>query len=384
MHISLNIPPKRNSRTSRIGVLPDANEKRKYLERNLDHMQQTLKGTIICGDEFEPVDGYITIEDGIIREIEESNIASDTIIAPCFVNAHTHIGDSVIKDPPYLPLPELVQPPYGLKHRVLAQTPYHELVNSMKASIEDMIKTGTCAFADFREGGPDGVKAIRDALGSNNKVYAQILGRPLNKEMDYLDHCDGTGLSSTGDLETGLIEDIASRTKALGKIFAIHAGEKDPSDISSALGLLPDFLIHVTHAGRNHIKAISEANIPVVVCLRSNFLTRSGIPPVKNMLDEGILVAAGTDNIMLNSANMFSEMEFLAKTALYDDRQVFKLCTLNGAKLLGIDEKIGSIKKGKKARFMILSKKSSNMHGIKDPLSSLVRRARPDDIIGII
>ncbi len=346
-------------------------------------MEQTLKGTIILGDDFEPVDGYLTIEDGIIKDIEEKKITADTIIAPCFVNAHTHLGDSVFKDPPYLPLPELVQPPHGLKHRVLSQTPYHELVNSMKASIEDMIKTGTCAFADFREGGLDGVKAIQDALGSNNKVYAQILGRPWNKDMNYLYHCDGTGLSSTNDLETGLIEDIASQTRAWGKRFAIHAGEKDSSDISSALGLKPDFLIHVTHAEKNHVKAISDANIPVVVCLRSNFLTRSGLPPVKNMLDEGILVAAGTDNIMLNSANMFSEMEFLAKTVLYDDRQVFKLCTLNGAKLLGIDEKIGSIKKGKKARFMILSKKSSNMHGIKDPVRSLVRRARPDDIIGI-
>jgi cytosine/adenosine deaminase-related metal-dependent hydrolase len=81
---------------------------------------------------------------------------------------------------------------------------------------------------------------------------------------------------------------------------------------------------------------------------------------------------------------MFSEMEFLSKTTLYDDRQVFKLCTLNGAKILGIDKEIGSIKKGKKARLMILSKKSSNMYGIRDPVRSIVRRGRPDDIIGII
>jgi len=61
-------------------------------------MEQTLQGTIIYGDDFEPSDGIITIEDGIIKEIEEKKINSDTIIAPCFVNAHTHIGDSVIKD----------------------------------------------------------------------------------------------------------------------------------------------------------------------------------------------------------------------------------------------------------------------------------------------
>lgn len=127
-------------------------------------MEQTLKGTIIDGDEFEPVDGYITIEDGIIKSVEESTVASDTIIAPCFVNAHTHIGDSVIKDPPYLPLEELVQPPHGLKHRILKKTSYGNLVGSMKASIADMKKTGTCAFADFREGGLAGVRALKEAL----------------------------------------------------------------------------------------------------------------------------------------------------------------------------------------------------------------------------
>jgi cytosine/adenosine deaminase-related metal-dependent hydrolase len=346
-------------------------------------MEQTLKGTIICGDEFEPVDGYITIEDGIIKNIEESTVAADTIISPCFVNAHTHIGDSVIKDPPFLPLAELVQPPHGLKHRILEKTSRNDLVISIKASINDMIKTGTCAFADFREGGVGGVRALKDALGSC-ELEAKIFGRPSNKDMNYLDLCDGTGLSSTNDLDIELIKEIVIQTKGEKKKFAVHAGERDASDISPAIELEPDFLIHLTHAGEKEIKAVAEANIPVVVCLRSNFLTRAGLPPIKKMLDEEILVASGTDNVMLNSLNMFSEMEFLAKTNLFDDRQVFKLCTLNGAKLLGIDNEFGSIEKGKKARLMVLTKKSNNMQGTRNPLSSLVRRARPDDIIGIV
>ncbi len=353
-------------------------------------MEQTLKGTIIQGDEFEPVDGYITIENGIIKNIEESNVSTDTIIAPCFVNAHTHIGDSVIKDPPRLPLAELVQPPGGLKHRILRETSHDELVCSMKASIGDMIKTGTCAFADFREGGVNGIRALGDALKApylntgTGKIEARIFGRPLAQEMYYLDSCDGTGLSSANDLGIDLIKDIARKTRKKRKKFAIHAGEREPSDIFHALELEPDFLIHMTHAADKDIKAVAKAGIPVVVCLRSNLITGSGLPPIKKMLDDGILVAAGTDNVMLNSVNMFSEMEFLSKIKIYDDRQVFKLCTLNGAKILGLDKEFGSIKKGKKAKLMILTKESNNMQGIRNPLSSLVRRARPDDIIGII
>jgi cytosine/adenosine deaminase-related metal-dependent hydrolase len=346
-------------------------------------MEQTLQGTIIYGDDFEPVDGLITIEDGIIKDIEEKKINADTIIAPCFVNAHTHIGDSVIKDPPYIPLAELVQPPNGLKHRILAQTSTGDLVASMKSTIQDMIRTGTCAFMDFREGGVAGVNALNDSL-SGSHIEARSFGRPVDNDMSYLDSCDGTGLSSTSDIDNDVIQEIVRHTKGKGKKFAIHAGERDQSDILPAIGLEPDLLIHLTHVDKKKIKLIHEARIPVVVCLRSNFITGSGLPPIKKMLDEGIVVAAGTDNVMLNSVNMFSEMEFLAKTAIFDDRQVFKLCTLNGAKVSGIDSELGSIITGKKARLMVLNKKSNNMQGIRNPLSSLVRRARPDDIIRII
>ncbi len=343
--------------------------------------EYTLKGTIIYGEEFEVLEGYIVIENGVIKGVEEERIKTESIIAPCFVNAHTHIGDSILKDPPYLPLEELVQPPHGLKHRVLRESSYNQLVSCMRACVEDMLSTGTCAFSDFREGGVMGIKALNDAINKNLEVM--ILGRPSNKDMSYLDMCHGTGLSSTSDMDISLIKEILSKTREKKKKFAIHAGERDASDISSALDLEPDFIIHLTHAEKKHLRRVADAGIPVVVCVRSNFITDAGVPPVKEMLKEGILVAAGTDNVMLNSTSMFSEMEFLAKTVLHDDRQVFKLCTLNGAKILGLDG-LGCIKKGKKARLMILTKKSNNMKGIRNPINSLVRRARPDDIVGIV
>jgi len=57
-------------------------------------------------------------------------------------------------------------------------------------------------------------------------------------------------------------------------------------------------------------------------------MTGVGLPDVLKMLDLGIAVGVGTDNVMLNSPNMFEEMQFLAKALLHDDRQVFKMCTL--------------------------------------------------------
>jgi len=109
----------------------------------------------------------------------------------------------------------------------------------------------------------------------------------------------------------------------------------------------------MTHADRDDLKAAVDKNIPMVVCPRSNFVTgvgRSGErPPINEMVELGVTVALGTDNVMLNSTNMFAEMEFAAKIFGQNDRQVFKMATLNGAKMLHLDDVMGSIREGKAA-----------------------------------
>jgi cytosine/adenosine deaminase-related metal-dependent hydrolase len=109
-----------------------------------------------------------------------------------------------------------------------------------------------------------------------------------------------------------------------------------------------------------------------------------GLPGVKKMLDLGITVGVGTDNVMLNSPDIFQEMQILVKALLHDDRQVFKMCTLNGARIAGLDQRLGSIREGKEARVMVIDNKSNNMWGSMQPLSSIVRRAGPSDIIAIL
>src|SRR5512137_1045000 len=140
--------------------------------------ETVLSGTIIYGDEFEPTEGYLCIKDGIIKEIGSGAVDARLhgIIAPRFINAHTHIGDSSFKDPPFLPLDELVGPS-GLKHRLLATTSSAVLIESMRRAILDMIDTGTYAFADFREGGYIGVNMLLEAI-QGLPIEAKILGRP--------------------------------------------------------------------------------------------------------------------------------------------------------------------------------------------------------------
>ncbi len=110
-----------------------------------------LQGTILFGHEFDLIEGTITIENGRISHIEEEANSSTDIILPAFINSHTHIGDSIAKDAGSgLSLDDLVAPPDGLKHRLLAAATPDDLISQMRKSITLMESTGVAAFADFR------------------------------------------------------------------------------------------------------------------------------------------------------------------------------------------------------------------------------------------
>ena len=342
-----------------------------------------LQGTVIYGDDFLEQSGYICIRDGIIREFGTEPVEADCegIVCPRFVNAHVHVGDSAFKDPPFLPLSRLVGPG-GLKARLLAQTPPEILREGMRRSLQQMADSGTYAFLDFREGGAEGARLLEQAA-AGVALLPRILGRPGPGRTDIPESCWGLGISSTRDHDPGLLHAAVAAARKAGQAVAVHAGEAGKDDVGDALGLHPDFLVHMNRAGEADLRAVAHADIPVVVCPRSNLLTGVGLPDVKKMLDLGITVGVGTDNVMLNSPDIFEEMHFISKALLHDDRQVFKMCTLNGAKVTGLDQRLGSIQEGKEARVMVLDKISNNMWGSMSPLSSIVRRAGPSDIIAI-
>ena len=349
-------------------------------------MEYTISGTVVYGDEFEAMQGYVVIKDGVIHEVgeEKTDAIAQGIIIPAFVNAHTHIGDSVAKDADtgFMTLDELVGPG-GLKHRILEKTSYDDLVKSMRLSLLDMISCGTFTFADFREGGVVGAEALREAA-IDLPIDVKIFGRQIHTEnsslSDLLSSVDGLGISSVIEYDHEHLCEVVEEAKKRGKQIAVHAGEKDRSDIKGAIDLRPDHMVHMTKASNEDIRLMAMDEIPVVVCVRSNLITGVGLPPITEMLDEGITVGVGTDNFMLNSPNMFAECEFLSKIIVHNDRKVLKMCTLNGAKVLKRDGEIGSISEGKVANLIIVDDRSNNMVGVRNPISGIVRRARPGDI----
>ncbi len=349
-----------------------------------------ISGKIFSGDDFEEIDGYLVIDEGRIKEISSGRCGDENknVIIPSFINAHTHIGDSVSKEVEWLPLDKLVGPG-GLKEKILSEASYEMLSSSMADTIADMFECGILMFADFREGGIKGVEALKDALSiaarGNRCADVKIFGRPgENEEKVIFAHVDGIGLSSTADHGGEYLRLLSEEAKKRGKLFALHAGERNASDIEDAIDLEPDFLVHLVNASDRDIRRLKEKDIGVVVCIRSNLVTRSGLPPVRKMLDEGLTIGIGTDNVMLNSPNIFSEMEFMSKLFDVDEKDVLRMCTINGARILQEEREVGTIEEGKKANLLVIKMDSPNMRNVRNVIKGIVRRGRADDIRSVI
>ena len=334
-----------------------------------------VEGTVLRGPDFEPIEGRVVVEEGEITAVEQASVDSSNIVLPAFVNAHTHIGDSIAKEAGGgLSLDELVAPPDGLKHRLLRAASREEKVRAMRRSIQFMETTGTAPFLEFREGGVEGVYALREAAEGLG-VEPFILGR---ETVEAMEAAEGFGASGARD---GEFSRERTATAEEGKLFGIHAGERDSSDINPALDLDPDFLVHMVHPEPLHLDRLADKAVPVVVCPRSNLVTNVGVPPIADLAERTTL-ALGTDNVMLNSPSMFREMEFAAKLADVSAHEVLRMATYNGARIAGLD--CGVIEEGRAGKLLVLDGDSDNLAGVQDVVRAVVRRAGVGDVADVI
>lgn len=302
----------------------------------------TIKdGIVLKGQDLTPVRENIVIDDGKIiemaKDVCEGKIidATDSIVCPTFLNGHTHIGDSIIKDEGYgLSLGEMVKPPNGVKHKALANAEDGEIIDAMKKSMWDMFESGTTHFIDYREGGIKGVELLRKA-SKNLPVTPVILGRDdsfygQNPDLrkvkiairKLLKLADGIALSGFGEISDEVASLITSECRKAGKISSIHVAEsmhlqddslRDFNKTEIQRGVDADFdqLVHCTNPRNNDLELIKNSN--VVVCPRANATLNVGVAHLNEMFSKGIKPLLGSDNLMLNSPNLFRELEFSLK-----------------------------------------------------------------------
>jgi len=337
------------------------------------------------------------------------------LMIPGFINAHTHVGDSIGKDIGLdFGVEEKIHPIIGIKQKILTNSKTSHLTSFIRNSCLSMIKKGITTFVDFREGGLDGIELLQNAI-KGLPIRSIVLGRinyyqdlksikknillPESKKKELsnlLKKCDGIGISGPNEFSDSVLRFFSQ----VPKIRAIHSAETlescmiskkttTKSETQRALLLKPNFLVHMTHASKKDLILASKNKTSIVVCPRANAALAEGIPDVNMMMKSGCNLTIGTDNVMINSSDMFREMDYLWKVSMglqktrLDPKSILKMVTVNAAKMLR-DKKIGTIQPNRLADCIFINKHAIDLEPMHNPHASIVHRASETTIKAVM
>lgn len=336
-----------------------------------------FSGTVAAS--YGIIEGYVGIENGTVAEVSEGKCPGvpekQGLISLPFVNCHTHCADGGLRIPEGIGLEELVAPPSGLKHRYLRESSEETLAENMRNFAKTSYGNGIDTFVDFRESGVKGSRLLREAVPG-----AFILGRPESEEFDpneidaILEYADGIALSGISDIPVKFAESVADYVIKKGKTFALHASEAKREDIDAVLSLSPDFLVHMSSAGKPDILKCADAGVPIVSCPRSNRFFGI-VPPLALMQECGAEICLGTDNAMLSAPDMRAEAaEFVRVLEVQggDSSAVWNIMTRNGRKILYDGNRIG-LQPGTEADIVILPSEHGGTEGALESAGPVIR-----------
>ena len=162
------------------------------------------------------------VENGIDILLEGENF----VLIPGLINSHVHIGDNFAKELGFnKSLIEVVEPPNGLKHELLAETPNKIKVKGIRNAILEMLSNGITSFIDFREGGIDGISLLNKAVQPFPVSYL-ALGRFSNKNeiKSVIKSADGIGLANYSMISNDIKEKLKEFKSKYKKLIACHIG----------------------------------------------------------------------------------------------------------------------------------------------------------------
>jgi 5-methylthioadenosine/S-adenosylhomocysteine deaminase len=307
-------------------------------------------------------------------------------LLPGLVNTHGHAAMSLLRgfadDLPLMPwLQEHIWPAES------AHVSREFVRDGTRLAAAEMLLSGTTTFSDMYFF-PEEVAAVASATGLRCQVAGPVFDMPsawgsgtdeyISKTLALHDACKSRERVSVAFgphspymvTEAGLVKiatyaaeldmpvHIHLHETAAEVLSAVEANGERPIDTLHRLGLLGPRTqcVHMTDVGRQDIELLAQTGAHVVHCPHSNMKLASGTCPVSDLLEAGVNVALGSDGAASNNRlNLFGEMHsaaLLAKLrgadpALLNACQTLQMATLGGARALGLDEQIGSIRTGK-------------------------------------
>jgi 5-methylthioadenosine/S-adenosylhomocysteine deaminase len=358
---------------------------------------------------------------GLNIETSERIDASGCIVMPGLVNAHCHLAMTCFRGlADDLPLMRWLN-----DHIFPAEARFinrRTVYAGAMLAMAEMILSGTTTFCDgyFFEGEVGRAAIAAGMRGIIAKGFLDILipDRPERNDkaaiaehfvMKWRDHsplvtpaliCHSPYLCSPDTLRT-----VKAAARKTGVSFQIHLSEtrdeirmilerygRKPVQHLHDLDLLDGDTIasHCIWLDAEELDLLAEAKVKVVHAPESNMKLGAGIAPVLEMLRRGIDVGLGTDGCASNNdLDLFGEMGMAAKlhkvfsgdsSALKAER-VVEMATMGGARVLGMEDRIGSIVPGKQADIILVDINRPHLTPLYNPFSHLVYAARGADVV---
>lgn len=386
-------------------------------------MKILIKNGYVVSMVSDVVKTDLLIEDGKIAfignadgEADKVIDATDKIVMPGLINAHTHVPMSIFRGySDELTLNDwLRKKMWPIEDKMTADDAYWA---SMLSGIE-MIKSGTTTFNDmyFFE---DEIAKMAEQLGMRAILSRCIIGEgeDMIKKAEeaetlynnYHNKCEGrikvcVGLHAPNTCPPETIRKGIELADKLGTPIHIHYLEtKDEinyinntylSSVTEYLKKLGLFNYHVmlahgVHISDADIEVLKEISGGVVHNPVSNMKLGSGFANTAKLLKNGINVALGTDGQgSTNTLDMFLEIKLAAymQKGMYNSataitaEDVLKMATIKGAEVLGIDSEVGSLEVGKRADIIIINTNKPHLCPIHNIYSTLAYSVSGDDV----
>jgi 5-methylthioadenosine/S-adenosylhomocysteine deaminase len=371
----------------------------------------------------------IYIEDGMIThmgdeivglEVEDTIDGSNKAALPGLVNAHTHMGMSLLRNyaddlPLHQWLTEKIWP-------VEANLNGEDIYWGSLLSMAEMIQTGTTTFCDMyffmeevgKGAQESGIRAMltrgivedrndpdrklnesRDLFNryhrtSNDRIRVMIAPHaPYTCSPEFLIKAKNLAL----ELGTGIHIHLSETKREVQESYERYG--KSPIRHVYDLGVLDVHTLaaHCVHVDQNDIELMVEKGVHPVNNPGSNMKLASGFAPVQAMLEKGLNVSLGTDGASSNNnLSMFKELNLAAliNKAVDEDalsvkaEDALRMATINGARGLQWDREVGSLEVGKRADIILVDLDKPHLTPRHNLVSSLAYSTYGSDVNTVI
>lgn len=396
-------------------------------------MKQTLT---LFGGTLLTMDANLTLVQDAVLEISDGKIVSirtqadfrppvgtpslncrGCLVMPGLINGHTHTGMTMLRGvADDLPLMQwLTTRIFPLEQRW--GKPDFIYLGTLLSSLE-MIRSGTTTFNDMyyfeehaaKAAHESGLRAICgqtviEMSGVDNPT--QNIFESFEKYFEMLSAyprvTPAVAPHSVYGVSEPLMKEVIRFAKKHGVPLHVHVSEVidevnecikrfglTPVEKMEALGMFecPIVAAHATCVTENDIRILASHRVGVITNPESNLKLKGKICPIPIYRSRGIPVGIGTDSTASNNnLDLLTEASTAAKLQCYerqpgalDVRSTVKMLTIEGARALRIDDRVGSLEVGKRADVIAIDITEPHCVPLYDPYSHLVYSAGGRDV----